>query len=164
MDRAVHDFVGSFGDSLMLKNGADATSHTEHPFASRHDPPNAYSADPAISGAVKFFSQSGAYVQPASAQAMIGDFAAAIATFLPRETGPAEYFRLHVSSCIATSSGSCFFVAASHSHVPSVEPPSTTITSAAGGSCLNRLGTTRPISSASFKTVAITLTRRMGEV
>ena len=60
IDRAVHDLVGSVGERRMLKNGADATSHTVQPLASRHDPPSAYSASPATSGAVKFRSQSGA--------------------------------------------------------------------------------------------------------
>ncbi len=60
IDRAVHDLVGSVGESRMLKNGAEATSHTVHPLASRQDPPSAYSASPATSGRVRFRSQSGA--------------------------------------------------------------------------------------------------------
>ena len=47
IDRAVHDLVGSVGERRMLKNGAEATSQTVHPLASRHDPPSAYSASPA---------------------------------------------------------------------------------------------------------------------
>ena len=60
IERAVQDFVGSVGESLMLKNGADATSHAVQPLASRQEPPSAYSARPATRGAVRLLSQSGA--------------------------------------------------------------------------------------------------------
>src|ERR1700691_804583 len=60
IDRAVQDFVGAVGESLMEKNGAEATSQTVESSGSTMVPPRAYSAEPARSGAVRLRSQSGA--------------------------------------------------------------------------------------------------------
>src|SRR5579862_5592161 len=103
IERAVHDLVRAVSESFTPRKGADAKSHTVGSRMSRHVPPSAYSACPLCRDAVSSEIQSGAYVQPASAQAMICERAAAIATLRPRETGPGQCFKLHVSSRIGIS-------------------------------------------------------------
>ena len=97
-------------------------------------------------------------MQPASVQAMIWERAAAMATLRPLEMGPGERFRLQDSSRIARRMGFSLWACRSQSQVPSVEPPSTMMTSAGGGSCASRLGTSLAISFTSLRTVAMMVT------
>ncbi len=133
-------------------------SHVVGPSASRQAPPSAYSARPLRIGSVSLASQSGSYAQPASAQAITSEDAAAMATFLPRAIGPADSFKLQLGSLIAFKLGCAEASACKRSHVPSVDPPSTMMISAGTSVCWTRLDTSPSMSSASFSTVAIMLT------
>src|SRR5580658_5369636 len=93
---------------------------------------------------------------------MSEDFAARMATLRPRETGPGENLRLQVSSRMATRRASSALLPASHSQAPSAEPPSTTMTSAAGGFWASRLAITLSMSSASLSSVRTILTGLTG--
>src|SRR5271157_2732867 len=96
-------------------------------------------------------------MQPASAQAITSDDALAMATLRPRAIGPEEPFRLQLSSRMAIRLGYRELAACSRSQVPSVEPPSTMTTSAGQRVCSIRLDTSPSMSSASLRTVEITL-------
>src|SRR5208283_1880391 len=69
MERAVQDFVRASAVREIPK-GAEATSQMVRPMGSIQEPPSTYSALPARIGAVNLASHSGAYAQPASAQAI----------------------------------------------------------------------------------------------
>src|SRR5579875_482240 len=97
-------------------------------------------------------------MQPASAQATISEVAAAMPTLRPRAIGPGEAFRLQLSSRIGMRFGYFERAACRRSQVPSLEPPSTMITSFGGGICSAKLETSPSMSSASLRTVAVTLT------
>src|SRR6267143_622858 len=100
-------------------------------------------------------------VQPASAQAMISEEAAAIATLRPRAIGPGERCRLQLSSRMGTRVGYVARAASRRSQVPSVEPPSTMMTSAGARVCRIRLSTSESMSALSLRTVDATLTAGM---
>src|SRR5271157_2295313 len=158
MDRAVQDLVGSSALSLMPKNGADAMSQVVRSSGSMHDPPTAYSARPSRMGAASRASHFGSYVHPQSTHAITSDEAAPIAILRPRAIGPRDPFKLQLSSRMAMTFGYFALAACSRSHVPSVEPPSTMMTSAGLRVCAMRLVTSRSMSSTSLSTVAVTLT------
>src|ERR1700676_3580692 len=100
-------------------------------------------------------------MQPASAQATTSEEAAAIATLRPRAIGPGERCRLQLSSRIGTSVGYFARAASRRSQVPSVEPPSTMMTSAGARVWCIRLSTSESMSSLSLRTVDATLTDGM---
>src|SRR6267378_432612 len=89
---------------------------------------------------------------------MISEEAAAIATLRPRAIGPGERCRLQLSSRMGTRAGYFVRAASRRSQVPSVEPPSTMMTSAGARVCCIRLLTSESMSSLSLRTVDATLT------